>query len=103
MDRRRPYRFIAWLLIPTLLLLPLGGTAASGGNSGRGKEGHPEHGSKVSDDLLERVRESGGSDKVTAIIQPRGEWTDEQEGAFIAHGARVKHKHENLDSRVVEM
>jgi subtilisin family serine protease len=89
--------------MPALLLLPLGGAAASGGNSGRGKDEDREHGSKVSADLLERVHKSGGSGKVTAIVQPRGEWGDEQEGAIVAHGARVKRKHENLDSRVVEM
>ncbi|MFL6254453.1 MAG: S8 family serine peptidase [Pyrinomonadaceae bacterium] len=104
MDRRRPYRFAAWLLIPTLLLLPFGRTAASGGsNSGHGKEEKQQHGSKVSSDLREHIRQSGGSGKVTVIVQPKGEWTDEQEGAFVAHGAHVKQRHENLDSRVVEM
>ncbi|HEX7318369.1 MAG TPA: S8 family peptidase [Pyrinomonadaceae bacterium] len=106
MNRRRPYRLAAWLMVPTLLLLPFGRVAAAsnGGNSGHGgKDEHPRHGSKVSDDLREKVHKSGGSGKVTVIVQPRGEWTTEQEGAFIAHGARVKKRHENLDSRVVEM
>jgi subtilisin family serine protease len=103
MMRRRPYRFLAWLMIPTLLLLPLGQAAASGGRSGRGPGEDRRHGSKVSADLLGHVRKSGGAGKVTAIVQPKGEWTDEQEGAFVAHGARVKQRHENLDSRVVEM
>ena len=104
MQRRRPYRLAAWLMIPTLLLLPFGRAAAAGGSSGRsGRDERPQHGSKVSDDLRERVRTSGGSGKVTVVIQPRGGWTDEQEGAFVAHGARVKQRHENLDSRVVEM
>ncbi|HEX8293338.1 MAG TPA: S8 family serine peptidase, partial [Pyrinomonadaceae bacterium] len=100
--RRRPYRFVAWLMIPALLL-PLGHAAASGGRSGRGQGEDRRHESKVSADLLEHVRKSGGSGKVTAIVQPKGEWSDEQEGALIAHGARVKQRHENLDSRVVEM
>ena len=103
MHRRRPHGFVAPLLITALLLLPLGRATASGVGSGRGKEERPEHGRKVSADLLEHVRRSGGSGKVTAIVQPNGDWTDEQEGALVAHGARVKQKHENLDSRVVEL
>ena len=104
MHRRRPYRFAAWLLIPTLLLLPFGRAAASaGGQTVRDKEERPQHGAKVSTDLREQVRRNGGTGKVTVIVQPKGDWTDEQEGALVAHGARVKQRHENLDSRVVEM
>src|ERR1044072_4161765 len=101
MDQRRPYRFLAWLLIATRLP-PLGQAAASGSNPEHGKDGRPR-GAKVSADLLEKVHRSGGSGKVSVIVQPEGDWTDEQEGAFVAHGARVKKTHENLDSRVVEM
>jgi subtilisin family serine protease len=90
-------------LISALLLLPFGRAAASGSNSGHGKEENQRHKSKVSADLRENVRKSGGSGKVSVIVQPKGEWTDEQEGAFVAHGARVKQRHTNLDSRVVEM
>src|ERR1044072_9245401 len=103
MARRRPYRSPAWLLISALLLLPFGRAAASGSNSGHGKEENQRHKSKVSADLRENVRKSGGSGKVSVIVQPKGDWTDEQEGAFVAHGARVKQRHTNLDSRVVEM
>jgi serine protease AprX len=102
MHRRRPYRFLAWLLV-TMLLLPYTGAAASGSRPSRSRDEHPRHGKKVSADLLEHVRKSGGSGKVTAIVQPSGGWTDEQEGAFVAHGAHVRRRHENLDSRVVEM
>jgi subtilisin family serine protease len=86
-----------------VLLLPFVGAAASGNNSGHGKGDKPQHGSKVSADLREQIGKSGGSGKVSVIVQPKGVWTDEQDGAFVAHGARVKQRHANLDSRVVEM
>ncbi len=104
MHRRTPYRLAAWLLIPTLLLLPFGRAAASaGGRGGRDAEERAGRGAKVSSDLREQVRKSGGAGKVTVIVQPKGDWTEEQDGALVAHGARVKQRHENLDSRVVEM
>src|SRR5688572_24189039 len=113
MDRLNLKRLTAWLLIPALLLLPLasaaaassgsGGRSGSAGRSGRSRDEDSRRGSKVSADLLERVRKAGGSEKITAIVQPRGEWGDAQEGAFVAHGARVKRRHEHLSPRVVEM
>ncbi|HEX8285767.1 MAG TPA: S8 family serine peptidase [Pyrinomonadaceae bacterium] len=103
MERFKLKRLLAWLVIPALLLLPLGGAAAAGGRSGRGQGDAPRHASKVSADLREHVRKAGGGERVTAIVQPRGEWDDEQEGALVAHGARVKQRHENLDARVVEL
>jgi subtilisin family serine protease len=103
MHRNKLNRLAAWLMIPTLLLLPFGGAAASDGHSGRGRDDDSRFGSKVSADLREHVRKGGGNEKVTVIVQPNGEWGDEQEGAIIAHGARVKKKHENFSARVVEM
>src|SRR5919107_601175 len=103
MDRHKLFRLTAWLLIPVLLLLPFAGASASNGKSGRGQDADSRRGSKVSADLREHVRKAGGNEKVTAIVQPKGEWNDEEEGALVAHGARVKQKHENLSARVVEM
>ena len=107
MERSRLKHLTALLVIAALLALPLAGApGAAASNKGRGGGQDGEHGrnaSKVSDDLREQVRRNGGAGKVTVVVQPKGEWTDEQEGAFVAHGAHVKQKHENLDSRVIEM
>jgi subtilisin family serine protease len=103
MDRFKLKRLTAWLMIPALLLLPPGGAASSGGRSGRGRDETPRHASKVSADLREHARRAGGGQRVTAIVQPKGEWNDEHEGAIVAHGARVKKRHEHLSERVVEL
>ncbi|HYG79550.1 MAG TPA: S8 family serine peptidase, partial [Pyrinomonadaceae bacterium] len=102
MLRHKLNRLTAWLMVAALLL-PLGSAYASGGRSGRTRDERPRHASKVSADLREQVRKSGGSGKVTAIVQPNGEWDDEREGALVAHGATVRKKHENFGARVVEM
>ncbi|HZB47341.1 MAG TPA: S8 family serine peptidase [Pyrinomonadaceae bacterium] len=100
MDRKL-YRFSAGLLSLALLLSGVfaGSPAAASKRSGR-KAASPSD--KISPDLRESARRNGG-ERVTVIVQPKGEWGDEQEGTVRAHGGRVKHKFENMDERVVEV
>ena len=100
MDRKL-YRFSAALLSLALLLSGVfaGSPAAASKRSGR-KTTSPSE--KISPDLRESARRKGG-ELVTVIVQPKGEWGDEQEGTVRAHGGRVKHKFENMDERVVEV
>ena len=49
------------------------------------------------------MRKARGGEKVTVIVQPKGDWDEAGEETLGKHGARVKQKHEHLSARVVEL
>ncbi|HYP52928.1 MAG TPA: S8 family serine peptidase, partial [Pyrinomonadaceae bacterium] len=63
----------------------------------------PERGRKAGHDLRRRAARAEAGERVSVVIQPRGDWSDELETALRAEGAGNARRFQNFPARVLEL
>jgi subtilisin family serine protease len=91
------------LLCMALLISTVSGTFNTGYAAAAPSRGVVKPKEKLSSDLRERVRNARADERITLIVQAKGEPTASQDEDISIRGGRVKQQFDNLNMRVVEL
>ena len=102
MRKAQRLRCLTWFITLSLFVSLISGTFSVKRVEARSPVGKPKD-DKVSADLRERARNAHSNERVSVIVQPKGEWGSQHDDEVLSRGGRVKRRFGNFSMRVIEL